>query len=46
MEDQAKAEWANDPKVRAEHVGEAEYVAYRKADAAGQIKTMGPRVTH
>lgn len=46
VEDQAKAEWANDPKIRAEHVGEAEYVAYRKADAAGQIKVMGPRVTH
>ena len=43
VEDQAKAEWANDPKVRAEFGSETEYVAWRKADAAGQIKTMGPR---
>ena len=43
VEDQAKAEWANDPKVRAEFSSEAGYVAWRKADAAGQIKTMGPR---
>ena len=46
VEDQAKAEWAKDEKVRAEFGTEAEYVAFRKAEAAGRVKVMGPRVTH
>ena len=46
VEDQAKAEWAKDENIRAEFNTEADYVAFCKADAAGQIKVMGPRVTH
>lgn len=36
-----KAEWANDPKIRAEFRTEETYVAYRQATTDGRVKILG-----
>jgi hypothetical protein len=40
VSDVAKREWATDPKLRREFTGEAQYVAFRKAEAAGRVRRI------
>lgn len=41
--DIAKREWATNPKLHREFTGEAQYVAFRKAEAAGRIRVLNKR---
>lgn len=44
IEDQAKAAWDKSADLRAEFGGTfADYLAFRKADARGQVRILGPR---
>jgi hypothetical protein len=41
--DAAKREWATNLKLHSEFTGEAQYVAFRKAEAAGRIRVLNKR---
>ena len=43
ISDVAKREWATNPKLHHEFTGEAQYVAFRKAEAAGRIRVLNKR---
>lgn len=40
LEERCKAEWQNDTKIREEYVTFEDYIAYEKANAAGQVKVL------
>jgi hypothetical protein len=43
VSDAAKREWATNPKLHSEFTGEAQYVAFRKAEASGRIRVLNKR---
>jgi hypothetical protein len=43
VSDVAKREWEANPKLHHEFTGEAQYVAFRKAEAAGRIRVLNKR---
>ena len=46
VSDVAKREWATNQKLHNEFTGEAQYCAFRKAEAAGRIRVLNTRRTN
>jgi hypothetical protein len=42
----AKREWETNPQLHREFTGEAQYIAFRKAEAAGRIRVLNTRRTN
>jgi hypothetical protein len=41
LEDRCKAKWESDAAVRAEFVSAADFTAYMRAEAAGNVRILG-----
>jgi hypothetical protein len=46
VSDVAKREWATNPKLHREFSGEAQYCAFKKAEAAGRVRILNTRRTN